>query len=440
MRSHLLRLLRLHDATTAERAAALWTAAFFFAVLGSYYLLRPLREEIGTVVGEQNLAPLFTLTFVMVTLLNQPYMVLANRLPTRRFLPFVLRAFALSFVAFAVAYGLTPPLQAGVLDWSRPECLVAALFYSWVTSFVVCGVALVWVHAVDHFTSTQGKRLFGLVAVGGTLGAILGSTIASLTSAMSPAAVMVGAAIALELAVWCYARSRRACERMLAEHGVDPAAERIAGGGALRGLVLLLRSRYLLGIAGFVLIAAVIATAFYYQLQGLAGEQIAEPGERRALFARINLFHNLLALVIQVWFTRAALLRLGLAVVLCVMPLCSLLGLSLVAVWPMVGLMAAFEVARRTLQYAFDKPAREVLFTPLGLEEKYKSKAIIDTFVLRCGDLLGAWINDLLVRLQVSGPALAMGAAPVLAGWAALGLWLGRSAARAEAGGGGLGR
>ena len=427
----LLRLLRLHDATPAERAAAGWTAALFFCVLCAYYLLRPMREEIGTVFGKERLLRLFTQTFVLISLLNPLYLWLANRLPARRFVPGVLHAFAASFVVLAVLSLQVPPLAADGWSWSDPAALVAAFFYSWVTAFVVCGVALVWVHAVDYFTTQQGKRLFGFVAVGGTLGAIAASALALLSAQLPRGQVMLAAALVLELGVVCYRRSLRACVVM---HGGDPAGPaRIAGGGVLVGLRLLVRSPYLLGIAAFVLLAAVAATAFYYLLNDLAATQLTTAAERRALFARINLWQNVGALAIQVWITRSALLRLGLAVVLCVMPAITVVGLTLAAVAPVVAVMAVFEVARRMLQFAFDKPARDVLFTPLGLEEKYKTKAIVDTAVLRLGDLVGAFANDLLVRLHVSASAVAAGALPFVLVWGGLGFWLGRRCREREA-------
>jgi AAA family ATP:ADP antiporter len=243
---------------------------------------------------------------------------------------------------------------------------------------------------------------------------------------------MLTAGLVLEVAVLCHRRSLRACVAMVG--GDERTRARVASAGVLEGLRLLWRSPYLLGIAVFVLISSVAATSFYYVLNDLAGSQIATEQERRALFSTINLCQNLCALVIQVWITRSALLRLGLAVVLCIMPAVTLLGLSLVAVVPTIVMMAVFEVARRTLQFAFDKPAREVLFTPLGLEEKYKSKAFLDTAVLRLGDLVGAGVNDLLVRLQVGGTAVAAGAVPFVILWCGVGWWLGRSCRAQEAG------
>jgi len=428
MRSALLRLLRLHDATPAERAATLWTALVFFCVLCSYYLLRPMREEVGAAFGNQNLLTLFALTFVMITVLNPIYLALLGRRPIQRLLPQLLHAFAGSFVLLAVAMRAVPPLQDAVLQFDDAAGLIAAFFYSWVTAFVVCGVAIVWVHAVDHFTTQQGKRLFGFVAVGGTLGAILASGLAVVSADWPRWQILLVAALALECGVFCFRRSQVACVAMT---GRVPRAV-AAHGEVWRGLRQLLRSRYLLGIAGFVMLASVVATAFYYALNDLAVQQLASSGQRREMYAQINLWQNLGSLLLQVWVTRIAFLRLGVATVLCTMPLVSLCGLGLVAMVPVVSVLAAFEVLRRTLQFAFDKPARELLFTPLSSDAKHAAKAVLDTAVLRCGDLLGATLNDWLVRLQVSGAQVALAAAPVLCSWGLLGYWLGRRCAAAE--------
>jgi AAA family ATP:ADP antiporter len=304
-----------------------------------------------------------------------------------------------------------------------------------VTAFVACGVAVVWVHAVSHFTTGQGKRLFGLVSVGGTLGAIAGSDLSRQLASLPRQMLIVLAALVLEFGVWCYHRSRLACERMAAEHGVAAAGRRVAQGGSWRGFVLVLRSPYVAGIATFVLLSSVVATIFYYQQNGIAAAQAGGTEQQRRLFASINEYFNLIALVIQLTMTGKALLRLGVAVVLCIMPVFSTLGLLSLAFLPVISLVVVIEVSRRTLQFAFDKPAREVLYTPLGIEAKYKSKAFIETTVFRFGDLLGAGLNELLQRWQVATVTYATGAAPVLALWGVLGFWLGRQCQRLKAAG-----
>lgn len=432
LRTGVLRLLRLQDSTRSERAAVAWTAAAFFGVMAAYYLMRPLREAVGTSFGGDRLLGLFTLTFVLITVLNQPYMLVVNRWPVRRFLPAALHLFAASFVLFAAMLAGLPAGDPDQFDWLAPEWAIPGLFYSWVTAFSVCGNALVWVHAVDQFTPAQGRRLFGLIAIGGTAGQILGSGIASLGQALSRRDSLLAAAVALELALLCWFRSRVACERMRAQLGEAAAgpsqpapAPRVASAGVFHGIVLLFRSGYLAGMAAFVLLQSIAATTFYYLGQGLA--QQVPVAERGGYFAAINLWSGVAMLLLQLFATGRVLLSLGLAVTLCIMAGYSLFGFSALAIVPAAGLFAVVEVGRRTLQFAFDKPAREVLYTPLDLEAKYKSKAFIDTTVMRFGDLLGALVNHLH---RASAPLALAG--PLLLGWLGLGLWLGRQCVRRE--------
>ena len=417
----LLRLLRLHDATAAERRAALWTAVAFFCVLFSYYLLRPLRENVGTAFGPERLLPLFTLTFVFVTLLNQPYVALVRRLPSHRFLPYALHAFAASFVVLALAYRGGGG-QIGELDFTSARGWGFAVFYAWVSAFAVGGVTLVWVHAVEWFSLAQGKRLFGLIGVGGTLGAMLGSSASFHLREASYPQLLVFAAIGVECAVLAWSRSLAACRRM----DRAPRAHQLADAPSFaKGLARVLRDPYLRGFAGFVLLASVVGTTFYFQRITLTKAQLPDEAARRALEANANWWYNAICLVLQLFVTSRVLLFLGVGAALCAMPLVSFAGFAALAIWPLAGLTAVVEVARRTLQFAFDKPARDVLYTPLDQEAKYVSKAVVDTSVLRFGDLIGACVNEGLRALQLGNAGLCAAALPVVLLWAWLGRWLG---------------
>ncbi len=423
MRELLLRLLRLSDATVHERRAAAWTAVAFFFVLFAYYLLRPLRENVGSAFGTDRLIGLFALTFVLTTLLNQPYMALVRRFPSHRFLPYALHAFAGSFLALAAWFTTGSP-TLGALDFGDLRGCSYALFYSWVTAFSVCGVTLVWVHAVEWFSLAQGKRLFALVSVGGTLGAVLGSSLSKQLAEFSYASLCLLAAVAIECGVLAWWRSLRSCRRM----GRVVAPKGANGPSFLAGLARVVREPYLRGIGLFVLIAAVVATSFYYQRMGvLAG---LDETARRQVEADINFWQNLLCVVLQLFATSRAMLALGVATVLCVMPLASLFGFVALGVWPLVAVVQVVEILRRMLQFAFDKPARELLYTPLDAEAKYVSKAVVDTAVLRTGDLFGALLNNVLVWARLGPAALLATALPVLTGWILLGRWLGRQCAR----------
>lgn len=427
MPNFLLRLLRLHDATPAERRATAWTAAAFFCVLFSYYLLRPLRENVGYAFGNDQLVWLFAITFLLTTLLNQPYLALVRRLPSQRFLPYALHAFAASFLVFAalMAGGSGKLGELGFNDWHGRGY---AFFYSWVTAFSVCGVTLVWVHAVEWFTTAQGKRLFGLVSVGGSLGAILGSSLSRTLAERDYSTLCVLAAVAIELAVFAWWRALLSCRAMTGRTaGVVRGSE---GPPFVESLFRVLRAPYLRGILAFVMLASVAATTFYYLRMGFIGEVVPDEKERRALEASINLWYNGLCLLLQLVATGRALVWFGVATVLCVMPVASGMGFLGLGLWPSVGLFAGVEVMRRMLQFAFDKPAREVLYTPLGRDDKYVSKAIVDTAGMRLGDLVGAGLNGLFATFS-RGHLLAL-AAPLLAVWAGVGFWLGRRCRRLE--------
>lgn len=427
VRDLLLRLLRLHDATAAERRATVWTAAAFFWVLFAYYLLRPLRENVAYAFGNDHLVWLFSLTFVLTTLLNQPYLALVRRLPSQRFLPYALHAFAVSFLVFAalLAGGSGKLGALGLADWRGRG---HAFFYSWVTAFSVCGVTLIWVHAVEWFTTAQGKRLFGLVSVGGTLGAMLGSLLSETLAARDYSTLCVLSAIAIEVAVLTWWRSLHWCRDMAGRH--QGIVRGNAGPPFLPSLLHVLRAPYLRGMLLFVLLASVAATTFYYLRLGFVGEVVPDDQARRALEASINFWYNSICLCLQLVATSRALLLLGVGAVLCVMPFASGLGFTALTLWPTVGLFTGVEVLRRTLQFAFDKPAREVLYTPLTRDEKYVSKAIVDTAGLRFGDLVGATLNSVLAAFT-RGHLLLL-AAPLLALWGGTGLWLGRRCRRLE--------
>ncbi|MBL9078252.1 MAG: hypothetical protein JNL08_12150 [Planctomycetes bacterium] len=426
----LLRLLRLHDATRDERRAAFWTAVAFCGVLFAYYLLRPLRENVASAFAQQDLLWLFVLTLVLTTALNQPYVALVRRLPSHRFLPYALHAFAISFVALAAVFaGHEGAL--GPLGWQDGRDLGYAFFYSWVTAFSVCGVTLVWVHAVEWFSPQQGKRLFGLVSVGGTLGAMLGSKASKALAGWSYGEVLLLAAVAVELAIvawWCALRACRTmgAARPVAAPAPAPAPAPAAVPSFARGVRRVVTDPYLRGIALFVLIAAVAATTFYYQRIALARELLFDDAARRSVEADINFWQNALCLGLQLVLTSRVLLFCGIAVALCTMPVASFVGLMAFGQWPLVPVYATVEVLRRMLQFGIDKPAREVLSTALGRDDKYVAKAVIDTAVLRTGDVLGALVNDLLLRLQIGGAGLLGFAAPLFAAWAGIGVWLGR--------------
>jgi AAA family ATP:ADP antiporter len=320
----------------------------------------------------------------------------------------------------------------GDYDWRAPGARwVGEAFWGFFSALNVAVPTLVWIHAVEHFRRDQGLRLFGLVGVGGTAGAALGSGLASFmckSLELAPGTTALASLVLLEAAWLCYRRSFRACRELSsgATEAGGGAGLRVAGGGLLAGLRLLLREPYLLAIGGYMLMLGMVATAFAVAQIVIVGDQVADPRGQHGLLADVETLTQCLVLVLQLFWTGRLLRSLPQALFLCLLPLLAVLGLGALWLWPLVATVAIVQILRRGAQFALEKPAREVLYTPLDLETKHKVKFLLDTFAFRFGDLLGAWLQ---VLAGAAGPqaGVAVPATMVLcACWAALGLLLGR--------------
>src|SRR5690606_27736190 len=303
------------------------------------------------------------------------------------------------------------------------------VFYIWFSVFNLFATMLFWALMADRFSLDQSKRLFGAIAVGGTLGAIFGPWLASVLARPfgTPSLLLVSAGfLVLALgAAWWLTRLAAEQSNALAEHA------RI-GGSAWEGLRAVFRSPYLLGISAYVLILAVMATFIYFTRLQMVAALGTGLDMRTAAFARIDMITQVATLLLQAVITGHLLKRLGTAVTLALLPLTAALGFLGLAIVGSLAALIAFEAAFRAVQRGIMRPARETLFTTVSREERYKAKAFIDTFVYRVGDVVGAQTEGLLGRLGMGLAALAAFAVPLAAAWMALGLWLGH-AQRAQA-------
>jgi len=425
------RLALFVDARPGEWKA-LWCAfAFHFLVLASYYVLRPIRDEIGAAGGLESLSWLFTATLVAMLGANILFSAVAARLSRRRFIPLAYRFFIATLAAFWLLMQVDP---AGVVSW------VGRAFYVWVSVFNLFVVSVFWAFMADLFTSSQGKRLFGFIAVGGTLGAIVGGALtAGLVEGIGSASLLVISAVLLEGAAWCVKffpeTAGAASAATVAPKGAPAQAspEWPLGGTFWSGIAHVGRSPYLLGICGFMLLHSITSTLVYFQQADIAGQAFADRGARTAFFAQLDIAVNVLTVVMQVFLTGRLMKGLGVGATLALLPVVSLAGFVAMAAAPSLALLAAFQVARRAVNYAVSRPAREVLFTVLPREDKYKAKAFTDTFVYRAGDQVGAWSYPLLRLFGLGIAGISWVAAPLAAAWLALSLWLGRRQAAAQA-------
>ena len=409
-------IARALPATPQERAAALWAFAYFFALLAGYYVLRPLRDQMAITGGVRNLPWLFTATFVTLLVAQPLYGMLVAKLPRARFIPIVNHF----FVANLALFWLFLTLQIDT-------ALVARMFYVWVAVFSLFTVALFWSFMADLFTADQGKRLFGFIGAGGTAGALLGPLITIwLSVPLGPINLLIPAMVLIEAAVFCVWR----LEHVATAHETGRAHDERLGGGAFAALPELIRSPYLIGIAAWISLQSFCATMLYFEQIHMVAAEVHDAGAQTRIFAAIDLAVNLLTLATQLLATGQLLKRLGTGFAAATLPAVYVAGFLVVFLVPTLAIILAAQVAQRWIHFAFANPARQVFYTVLGREEKYKAKNLIDVVIYRGSDALYGWVFDSLQILGLKLGTIALVAAPVSAVWLILSAGLGRAQER----------
>ena len=398
----------------------LWATLYYFLVLAAYFVIRPIRDEAGVAGGVRNLPWLFLGTLLGMLLVHPLFAALVSRLPRNRFIPLTYSFFALNLVVFWVFFqSLTQ--EEGI--W------IGRIFWVWTSVFNLFVVSIFWSLMADLFRPAQASRLFGFVAVGGTLGAAVGSTTtAFLASRITPTHLLLVSAVLLVLAMLAARQlARSACGAKEQETlGSDSVANEPVGGGLLDGIRLVLSSKYLLGIVGYMLLYTITATFLYFQQAEIVEMSFTDRAARTVFFARIDVVVNSLTALIQIFFSGRIIRRLGIALSLATLPLVCVLGFAAVGFAPTLVAIAVFQILRRTSNYAIARPCREMLYTVLPRNAKYKAKNFIDTFVYRAGDQVGAWSYAGLGALGFGAAAISLVALPLAAVWLGIGLWLGR--------------
>ena len=411
-------LCRVIDVRREELPALLWCWLYIFAVLSSYYIMRPIRDEMGVAGGVNNLPWLFTGTLIGMVLVNLPFAWLVKTLPRSRFIPLTYRFFAVNIVLFAIALHFADQEQT---IW------IGRLFFIWVSVYNLFVVSIFWQLNVDLFSPEQGKRLFGFIAAGATIGAIVGSALtASLARHVSPMVLLLGAAVLLELAVFAVGRLSRLSPSLHRQPAAPAAEEQPIGGSVLAGITHALGSPYFVNVSLFLLLFAIASTVLYFQQADIVSQSFPDRGAQTAFFATVDLLVNTLTLVIQLFLTGRIVLWLGVALALSFLPALTIAGFGALTAAPTLGAIAVFQILRRAADYGIARPTREVLFTVVPREDRYKAKSFIDTFVYRLGDQLGAWGVAAFRWLGAGTADLALVAIPIAALWLLNALWLGR--------------
>lgn len=392
---------------------------FFFFVLSALMVVRPAREALGMARGIEAIRWLFIGTVVVTLAVNPLFGLLVSRF---RRMTFIASTYLFFVVGLLVFYALLVWTPSNIGQTS------GQIFYVWFSVFNLFATMLFWALMTDRFTPEQSERLFGAVALGGTLGAIFGPWLASQWAKPlgTPFLLLVAAGflILAVLSAWWLTRLQ---EERHTDAQTQSASQALIGGSAWEGFLAVFKSPYLMGISIYVLIVAVMATLIYFTRLHMVAKLGLDTDTRTEIFARIDMISQIATFALQALLTGHLMRRLGVAVTLALLPISVALGFIGLAIFGSLAALIALDATFKAMQRGVMRPARETLFTVLPRSDRYKSKAFIDTFVYRGGDVIGSQLDGLLKGLGMGLAGLAGFAVPLALIWMALGLWLGHA-------------
>lgn len=417
--STLQRLFNLH---AREAPVVIAGTLMFFLLFAGYFMLRPVRETMGVAGGVRNLQWLFTATFVATVIALPLFGWLASRVQRRRIQCWTYAFFVLNLLGFAIGMAAQPD-----------NLWVARVFYVWLSVFNMMTISLAWSVLADVLSSAQARRLFAIMAAGASLGGLAGPVLGTLlVGPIGHAGLLVLSAVMLAGSAAAGLALQRWRDRHPLSEGEEGARSRPLGGNPLAGATAVFRSPYLLGIALFVILLATANTFLYFEQARLVAETFPDRTRQTQVFGTIDIVVQSLALLTQFFLTGRIAERLGVSVLLVAVPVVIAAGFLWLALSPVFAVLAVVMVVRRAGEYALVRPGREMLYTVIDPEQKYKAKNFIDTVVYRGGDAVSGWIKH-GIDLIAGHPAMAMIIGSLLAvAWAGNGLLLGRARDRLE--------
>jgi AAA family ATP:ADP antiporter len=398
------------------------TAFFlFFCVLGGYFAVRPVRETVGTILGRDRVANLWLATWIVSLAIVPVYGWVVAKIRRSVFLPLIY-----GFVAVALA------IVGAVLQAHPQSAAVAQFFYVFISVLSLFLVSVFWSFLVELFDSGQAKRLFPVIAAGGTAGALVGPLFTDFTARIiGNAGILFVGATLFVLAVLLQAILIR-----LWKSGPEPrrdrgevhhqTRDRALGGNPFAGITLVLRSPYLLGIAAYVALLATATTFLYFEQLRLVAATFSDAQTRTSVFARIDWIVQSLTILAQLFITGRVASRMGLTVLLAIIPVAILFGFVVLALWNTFAVLAVVIVLRRSGEYAFVRPGREMLWTPMTKETKYKAKNFVDVPVYRGADAAVAQLQRAIESVGLGAQTAALLGALGAILWALNAWWLGR--------------
>ena len=399
-----------------EFRAVAWSFAYFFCILSSYFILRPVRDALA-VDDIQDIRWLFTGTLVAMLIVSPVFAAIASRFPRKQFLPWVYYFFSANIVIFYALFSLP---DSGYLN----QVWVGRAFFVWLSVFNLFVVTVFWSFMADIFNKNQSRRLFGIISAGGSIGAVLGPAITGLfVTQIGFKNLLPISAVLLLAATFCIFELRSWVREQTTEDDSFESGKAL-GGSAFDGAKLILTKPFFAAIALMLLLANFVGVVSYQYLGELVGQTFAEKDQRTQVFSVIDLSINALSFIGQLLLVRHSVRKFGVGVTLSLLPIVSAIGFAILAINPIFAVMAVIQVVRRATTFGFTKPSSDMLYAVVTPEEKYKVKNFIDTVVYRSSDAVSAWLIRALGGLGSSGIALLC--IPVSILWATLTLWIGR--------------
>lgn len=401
-----------------EVTAVLLSFLLVFVLMTSYSILKPLRDALAADWGNVGLSLTWTVNFGLSLVAVAAYGVALTYVRFRVMVPAVYVFFALTFLALYVFRTQVPD-----------PTLVNKGFYVWVSVFSLFNLSVFWSFMTDLYNNEQARRLFGMIAAGTTVGAIAGPVItATLVDRLGANGLLLLSAALLMVPVFLIPVLRRLKVAALknAESSADLSPQQAVGTNPFAGFSVLFSDRYLLAICAFILFYVTINTFVYFELQDLTRQYSLE--FRAKIWSVIEITTNVLTLVTAALITSRIVIRLGMQTALALMPVLVALGILALVAAPVLIVLAVFQVGRRVGNYAITRPSREMLFTVLDREARFKAKPVIDVVIYRGGDVMTAWLFTLLADkagLGLTGIAMVIGG--IAAAWAMIAVWLGRA-------------
>jgi AAA family ATP:ADP antiporter len=408
------RLLALLAVEPHELKPVLLAFTWFFFLLGGYYVLRPLREEMGVAGGVRNLPYLFLGTLSVMLVLTPVMGTLFHRFDRRQFIPWITHFFVLNLLLFFLFLKILPASQT---LW------VGRLFYVWISVFNLVAVSLFWSFLADFFVFADSKRLFGLLAIGGSAGGLVGSGMtAFLVESLGRVNLLLVAVAFLEAGLVAFHFLSPLAKNQSAAPQKKPISH---WSSAFEAIPLVLKSPVLILISTFLFFYSIVSTTLYFQQAQLVDMAFTTREAKASFFGQLDFWINFLTIGFELLLTSRLIKTLGIGLTIGLLPLVGFFGFLALWMHPVIGVLAVFQVLRRATNFGLSKPAKEAVYATLSRSEKYKAKNFIDTFVYRGGDALGAMIFNSLKTLGWTLTQFSAMMIPVCLLWGAVALNIG---------------